>query len=51
MQSEIIFFYFVVLPVKIQEMFLSPIYLDVSPDNGRQASSEKQSSGWKTNPE
>ena len=32
-------------------MFFAPIYLDVPPGKKLQASSEKQNSGWKTNPE
>ena len=32
-------------------MFFASIYLDIPPGNRRQASSEKQNSGWKTNPE
>ena len=43
---------FCVLPVNYKEMYVySQIYFDVSPGNGRQASSENRTQGGKTNPE
>ena len=49
-QTDISFFVLCSSGKLLRDVY-SQIYFDVSPGNGRQASSEKQNSGRKTNPE